>query len=106
MPFLLGLGGLAVKWKSIGAHLGVPDGELDAIQQNNNANGHVDMCRDCLRDMFHWWLDNGDDVTAKKLASLAGQTLLRKNRERVWSKAYTARVPTSYVTSIFPLCVI
>ena len=68
MPFLLGLSGLAVKWKSIGVHLGVPDGELNAIQQNNNANGHVDMCRDCLRDMFVWWLDNGDDVTAKKLA--------------------------------------
>ena len=29
------------------------------------------MCEDCLREMFVWWLRNGEDVTAKELAKLA-----------------------------------
>ena len=57
---------MAAKWKTIGIHLGVPCGQLDAIQQDNH--GCVDMSLTCLRDMFLWWLRNGEDVTAKKLA--------------------------------------
>ena len=56
---------MAAKWKSIGVHLGVPTSQLDAIQQNNC--NHVDMCGDCLRETFVWWLRNGEDVTVKKL---------------------------------------
>ena len=47
-------------------HLGVPPDRLDVIQQNNRNN--VYMCEDCLREMFLWWLRNGDDITVKKLA--------------------------------------
>ena len=53
-------------WRDIGIHLGVPVHELNVIQQNNS--GHVDACRDCLSGMFVWWLNNGEEITAKKLA--------------------------------------
>ena len=66
LPFLAGLWELAAKWKTIGIHLGVPVGQLDAIQQDNH--GCVDMSLTCLREMFVWWLRNGEEVTAKKLA--------------------------------------
>ena len=29
---------------------------------------YVEVSRDCLRGMFVWWLRNGEDITAKKLA--------------------------------------
>ena len=64
--FLTGLKQLVTKWKAVGDHLGVPDSELDAIQNNNS--GHVHRNEDCLREMFLWWLRNGTDVTARKLA--------------------------------------
>ena len=57
---------MASKWKTIGDHLGVPVSELEAIQENNR--GTRDMCGDCLRDMYIWWLRNGEEVTAQKLA--------------------------------------
>ena len=57
---------MAAKWKTIGVHLGVPGGQLDAIQQDNH--GCVDMSKTCLREMFLWWLRNGEEVTAKRLA--------------------------------------
>ena len=66
LSFLIGLPGLAAKWKPIGVHLGVPCGQLDAIQQDNH--GCVNMSLTCLREMFLWWLRNGEEVTAKKLA--------------------------------------
>ena len=66
LPFLVDLWGLASKWKTIGIYLGVPASELDTIQQDNH--GCVDMARTCLREMFLWWLRNGEEVTAKKLA--------------------------------------
>ena len=62
----MGLQELVAKWKTVGDHLGVPPGELDAIQNNNS--GHVHMSEDCLREMFLRWLRNGKDVTARKLA--------------------------------------
>ena len=57
---------VAAKWKSIGIQLGVPHYELSSIQGNNR--GDSQMIRNCLIDMFHWWLNNGQDVTPKKLA--------------------------------------
>ena len=66
LSFLVGDDGLPPKWKTIGVHLGIPVGRLDTIQQNNR--GGVDACVECLRDMFVWWLRNGEDVTARKLA--------------------------------------
>ena len=66
LSFLIGLDGLAAKWKTIGVHLGVPVGQLDAIQQDNL--GGVGMSLTCLSGMFLWWLRNGEEVTAKKLA--------------------------------------
>ena len=57
LAFLIQLTGLALKWKEVGDHLGVPADELDAIQQNNH--GSVDMVQNCLRDMFKWWLRKG-----------------------------------------------
>ena len=59
---------MAAKWKTIGVHLGVPSDQLDAIQQDNH--GCVDMSLTCLREMFLWWLRNGEEVTAKKLAKV------------------------------------
>ena len=63
LSFLIGLHGLAAKWKTIGVHLGVPPDRLDVIQRD-----YRHMCDDCLREMFLWWLRNGKDITAKKLA--------------------------------------
>lgn len=57
---------MVAKWKSVGVHLSVPAYKLDNFQQNNR--NAVDMCQECLRDMFEWWLNNGDNVTAEKLA--------------------------------------
>ena len=44
----------------------MPSYELDVIQTNNRNS--VNMCRDCLIDMFCWWLRNGEEVTAETLA--------------------------------------
>ena len=57
---------VAAKWKSIGIQLGVPHYELSSIQGNNR--GDSQMIRNCLIDMFYWWLNNGQDVTPMKLA--------------------------------------
>lgn len=65
LPFLTGLHQLVPKWKHIGVQLGVPVFELDTIQQNNR--GGVNEVWDCLRDMFVWWLQNGENVTVRKL---------------------------------------
>lgn len=65
LAFLTDLRELAPKWKAVGDHLGVPDSELEIIQLNNS--GHVDTYGDSLRDMFKWWLRNGD-TKAQKLA--------------------------------------
>ena len=57
---------MVTKWKEIGDHLGVPVDELDAIQENNS--GRVDWTRNCLRDLFKWWLRNkSKETTAEKL---------------------------------------
>ena len=56
----------AGKWRSIGIQLRVSPGELDAIQVNYH--GHPQMVQNCLIDMFKWWLNNGQDVSPKKLA--------------------------------------
>ena len=58
--------GLASKWEAVGDCLGVPVGQLDAIRENNRSSG--DMCQRCLRDMLLWWLRNGEEVTAERLA--------------------------------------
>ena len=47
----------------------MPASTLDAIQEDNH--GRMEMSRNCLRDMFLWWLRNGKTVTAKKLAIAA-----------------------------------
>ena len=57
---------MAANWKSVGDHLSVPAHELDIIQENNR--GGKDVCQACLRGMFEWWLNNGDNVTPEKLA--------------------------------------
>ena len=75
MSFLIGLDGLAAEWKSIGVHLGVPVDELYVIEKDHR------MCKDCLREMFVWWLRNGDDVTAKKLAKVVHEVNDRAEAE-------------------------
>ena len=60
---------MVTKWKAVGDRLGVPASELDIIQENSH--GRVDPLRNCLREMFLWWLRNGKDVTARKLANAA-----------------------------------
>ena len=57
------------RWKDVGDRLGVPASELDAIQENNR--GSLRMHQNCLREMFLWWLRNGEDVTARKLSTVA-----------------------------------
>ena len=67
LPLLMELcAKVADKWKSIGIQLGVPHHELTSIQSYNR--GDYQMIRNCLIDMFYWWLNNGQDVTPKKLA--------------------------------------
>ena len=65
LPFLTRLHKLVPKWKRIGVQLGVPVFELETIQQNNR--GGVGEVWDCLRDTFIWWLQNGENVTVRKL---------------------------------------
>ena len=69
LPFLNGLTGLAKKWKEVGDHLGVPVDQLEVIQQNNC--GGVDMTRDCLRDMFIWWLRNVNEACTVEMLTRA-----------------------------------
>ena len=67
LPFLTELfAELATKWKSIGDHLGIPAHQLDIIQAGNQ--GHPHVVQNCLREMFSWWINNGEVVTAEKLA--------------------------------------
>ena len=65
LPFLFTIRRLTRKWNVAGKYLGVPDSELDAIQENNR--GAKDMCGDCLRDVFIWLLRNGEEFTAQNL---------------------------------------
>jgi hypothetical protein len=62
LTFLTGLTGLAMKWERVGDHLGVPVHELQAI--DSVRRGRI---QDCLRDMFIWWLRNGNETTVEKL---------------------------------------
>ena len=62
LSFLIGLDGLAAKWETIGIHLGVPVSQLAVIQRDNHD------CVTRLSGMFVWWLRNGKEVTAEKLA--------------------------------------
>ena len=69
LPYLTGLDSLVPRWKDVGDRLGVPASELDAIQENNR--GSLRMHQNCLREMFLWWLRNGEDVTARKLSKVS-----------------------------------
>ena len=84
LPFLIGLP-LASIWKEIGVQLGVPVDQLDAIQQNNH--GSVDMSKNCLIDMFTYWLLNGEETTAEKLI-MAVCAVGRYDVERTISQKY------------------
>ena len=65
LAYLIGLTGLASKWREVGIHLGVPVDQLDVIQENNR--GSVDMVHKSRTDMFIWWLHNGKEKTVEKL---------------------------------------
>ena len=84
LSFLIGYVELATKWKTIGDHLDVPACQLNAIQANNC--GHPDMVQNCLREMFIWWINNGKEVTAEKVAmavhAIGEHTIEAKVRER------------------------
>ena len=58
----------------------MPVSELDAIQENNR--GSLDMCGNCLRAMFLWWLRNGD-ATASKLARAVYEVGERSAEEKI-----------------------
>ena len=61
---------VAAQWKDLGVQLGVPKHVLDEIQADQKNSPHVS--RECLRDMFDWWLNNGLDVTHERLDRALG----------------------------------
>ena len=54
------------KWKFIGLKLGVPKGELDAIEYSNSSIGHK------LMETLDKWLQRGRNTTWKALAEAMG----------------------------------
>ena len=56
---------VAAVWRRLGLQLGVPDYQLDIMQENNA--GRVDPSSNCLYSMFNWWLKGSDSPTPKQL---------------------------------------
>ena len=54
------------KWKFIGLKLGVPKGELDAIEYSNSSIGQK------LMEILDKWLQSGRNTTWKTLAEAMG----------------------------------
>ena len=69
------------KWKFIGLKLGVPKGELDAIEYSNSSIGQK------LMETLDKWLQSGRNTTWKALADAMGSVTV--GREDLKQKLLT-----------------
>ena len=72
----------AVHWKTLGVFLGVPKGELDAIEYNFFRN-----CQECCNRMLVLWLDTDSNASWKNIhdaVNLAVRTF-RKTSMSIYS---------------------
>ena len=76
---------VCAEWRSLGLQLGVPPDQLDTIQ--SNCAHDPNHAKQCLTNMFTWWLKSSGDPTYENLANALNSI----DRSDLALKVYTSK---------------